>query len=449
MQDSGIEYDISSLTDADGILGEEKYYELKSKVINQSPKVEIKNASNPLRTNIRQQLMRQQMQDEEKKKMITSNRQYLSLPKTIKTETQAASTEIPTTVLKVKTCLENPTQFHVQQNQKRQISQFLTTDAKVHASSLPVHTTISAANLVTMSGSAPVDPDSPLSAGLSSAATSVSDINDMDNILSDILSLEHADPQVDPDLSLIEPTLNQMAATIPHSNLMNSVFEVQSPEQTSPSSSSCPANFNIKVPDFMTDEEARLWQKDRQKKDNHNMIERRRRFNINDRIKELGTMLPKSVDPDMRQNKGTILKASVDYIRRLKRDQDKLKQFETRQRSLETTNRKLLIKLQQMELVMKAHGLTTGLENEMDNLSVVSQPINMFQVQTQSQPQHQPQSEMNLMQHQQLVGLLGDGQIDISQIEEFMDDSSQMASDPMLSSAPVSPSQMSESNDLL
>lgn len=28
--------------------------------------------------------------------------------------------------------------------------------------------------------------------------------------------------------------------------------------------------------------------KDRQKKDNHNMIERRRRFNINDRIKELG-----------------------------------------------------------------------------------------------------------------------------------------------------------------
>jgi hypothetical protein len=31
--------------------------------------------------------------------------------------------------------------------------------------------------------------------------------------------------------------------------------------------------------------------KDRQKKDNHNMIERRRRFNINDRIKELGKNL--------------------------------------------------------------------------------------------------------------------------------------------------------------
>ncbi|KAI1710647.1 helix-loop-helix DNA-binding domain-containing protein [Ditylenchus destructor] len=33
--------------------------------------------------------------------------------------------------------------------------------------------------------------------------------------------------------------------------------------------------------------------RERRKKDIHNMIERRRRFNINDRIKELGLMLPK------------------------------------------------------------------------------------------------------------------------------------------------------------
>ena len=53
--------------------------------------------------------------------------------------------------------------------------------------------------------------------------------------------------------------------------------------------------------------------RDRQKKDNHNMstikkqfkdlkinfiilVERRRRFNINDRIKELGTLLPKGTE---------------------------------------------------------------------------------------------------------------------------------------------------------
>ena len=48
---------------------------------------------------------------------------------------------------------------------------------------------------------------------------------------------------------------------------------------------------------------------DRQKKDNHNAIERRRRFNINDRIKELGTLLPKQ-DPEMRPNKGSYYKGN-------------------------------------------------------------------------------------------------------------------------------------------
>uniref|UniRef100_A0A0E9WB97 BHLH domain-containing protein n=1 Tax=Anguilla anguilla TaxID=7936 RepID=A0A0E9WB97_ANGAN len=47
---------------------------------------------------------------------------------------------------------------------------------------------------------------------------------------------------------------------------------------------------------FCQDAEARAMAKERQKKDNHNLIERRRRFNINDRIKELGTMIPKTND---------------------------------------------------------------------------------------------------------------------------------------------------------
>merc|ERR1719228_3169007 len=87
--------------------------------------------------------------------------------------------------------------------------------------------------------------------------------------------------------------------------------------------------------DFMVKEEPlceddlRALQKDRVKKDNHNMIERRRRFNINDRIKELGTLLPKQNEQyydivrDVRQNKGSILKASVDYIRILKREKER------------------------------------------------------------------------------------------------------------------------------
>ncbi len=81
-------------------------------------------------------------------------------------------------------------------------------------------------------------------------------------------------------------------------------------------------------------------------------VERRRRFNINDRIKELGTLLPKQQDQyydivrDVRQNKGSILKASVDYIRKLKNDQHKRRQLEEKIREQEIVNRKLLLKLQ-------------------------------------------------------------------------------------------------------
>lgn len=78
-------------------------------------------------------------------------------------------------------------------------------------------------------------------------------------------------------------------------------------------------------------------------------VERRRRFNINDRIKELGTLLPKSneflyeviQDLHIRQpNKGTILKSSVDYIRCLKhevsRNGQKLKEKDCENQRLKT-----------------------------------------------------------------------------------------------------------------
>eukprot|EP00069_Balaena_mysticetus_P009580 bmy_01234T0 len=117
-------------------------------------------------------------------------------------------------------------------------------------------------------------------------------------------------------------------------------------------SNSCPANLpNIKrelsAHIFPTESEARALAKERQKKDNHNLIERRRRFNINDRIKELGTLIPKSNDPDMRWNKGTILKASVDYIRKLQREQQRAKELENRQKKLEHANRHLLLRIQE------------------------------------------------------------------------------------------------------
>ena len=83
-------------------------------------------------------------------------------------------------------------------------------------------------------------------------------------------------------------------------------------------------------------------------------VERRRRFNINDRIKELGTLLPKTneflfdiiLDLHIRQpNKGTILKSSVDYIRCLKHEVNRLKRNEQKQKDLDSLNRRLITRI--------------------------------------------------------------------------------------------------------
>lgn len=62
-------------------------------------------------------------------------------------------------------------------------------------------------------------------------------------------------------------------------------------------------------------------------------VERRRRDNINDRIQELGTLLPDAVDDGVnRMNKGTILRKSVEQIRKLQND---VVQYQQRVRDLE------------------------------------------------------------------------------------------------------------------
>merc|ERR1719278_1481660 len=118
----------------------------------------------------------------------------------------------------------------------------------------------------------------------------------------------------------------------------------------------------------LTEDDLKALQKDRQKKDNHNLIERRRRYNINDRIKELGTLLPKENDEyfelvrDVRQNKGSILKASVDYIRKLKVDQARSKFLEEKCRIQEYQTRKLIGKLQMYEKQLKLHTTASNMK---------------------------------------------------------------------------------------
>lgn len=49
---------------------------------------------------------------------------------------------------------------------------------------------------------------------------------------------------------------------------------------------------------------------------------------------------------DVRPNKGTILKSSVDYIKCLKHEVNRLKQTENRQKQVEHQNRRLLLRVQ-------------------------------------------------------------------------------------------------------
>lgn len=48
----------------------------------------------------------------------------------------------------------------------------------------------------------------------------------------------------------------------------------------------------------------------------------------------------------MRWNKGTILKASVDYIRKLQKEQHRAKDIEMRQKKLEQANHTLMLRIQ-------------------------------------------------------------------------------------------------------
>ncbi|XP_025128851.1 microphthalmia-associated transcription factor isoform X8 [Bos indicus x Bos taurus] len=326
------------------------YYELKSQPLKSSSSEEHPGASKPpissssmtSRILLRQQLMREQMQEQERREQqqklqaaqFMQQRVPVSQTPAINVSvptTLPSATQVPMEVLKVQTHLENPTKYHIQQAQRQQ--GFYKFEEQNRAESeCPSMNTHSRASCM-----------------------------QMDDVIDDIISLESS--YNEEILGLMDPAL-QMANTLPVSGNLIDLYGNQGlPPPGLTISNSCPANLpNIKreltACIFPTESEARALAKERQKKDNHNLIERRRRFNINDRIKELGTLIPKSNDPDMRWNKGTILKASVDYIRKLQREQQRAKELENRQKKLEHANRHLLLRIQELEMQARAHGLS-------------------------------------------------------------------------------------------
>ncbi|XP_032898162.1 transcription factor EB-like isoform X5 [Amblyraja radiata] len=343
------------------------------------------------RTNMRMMLMREQLQKEEQRekeqqqqaamhlmqqRMPINTTPAINVSNSIQYPTRP---EVPREILKVETHLENPTKYHIQQSQKQQLKQFLSTNfgTKLAMQSL---------------GHAHSPQPSNISPGLR---------NDHG------LSGSTGNSAPNSPMALLNIGCN-MERELPLSSSHMEVYTTHA--IAAPTSNSCPANIAIK----REISEARALAKERQKKDNHNLIERRRRFNINDRIKELGLMIPKSSDlscsllhRDVRWNKGTILKASVEYIKRLQKDQQRTREMEGQSKRLEMANNHLRFRIQELEMQAQAHGLSTVSPSGLNTpeqlgscLKDEENPMDALQQQQQLNRHHQqpPQSQADFAQ---------------------------------------------------
>jgi len=245
-----------------------------------------------------------------------------------------------------------------------------------------------------------------------------------------------------PDIKVMDNDLNMMSGDDVNASSLLDFFS----QLTSKSNSSI-SNMPIKE-EPLTEEDLKALQKDRQKKDNHNLIERRRRYNINDRIKELGTLLPKEDDEyfdlvrDVRQNKGSILKASVDYIKKLKKDQERKKILEEKCRIQDFQTRKLIAKLQLYEKQIKLCGgmVATRLNRLGNNSAAGARLLDNCYSKTLIDTQSMKAADIK-KEKDEICNLSG------SELDEFMEDDNSHpvsgSSDPMLSSPAPSTLSMS------
>ncbi|XP_077430114.1 transcription factor EB isoform X1 [Vanacampus margaritifer] len=350
------------------------------------------------RIGLRMQLMRDQLQQEEQRERQQQQnaalhymQQRMAEPPAptaaISTPQNYQSMQVPVEILKVQTHLENPTDYHIRQSRRQQVKEYLSTTfatkQMVHAVAGPMPPSPPAA-IGPTGGSASLPPPlhSPhrrteqLMTGNSAPNSPMAMLNigsnhehEMDEVIDDIISMQSSYDDVQ---AYIDPV--QMPNTLPLSSSHLDVYT--GPGMKGPAiamtSNSCPANLTIKRE--ISDTEARAMAKERQKKDNHNLIERRRRFNINDRIKELGTMIPKTNDllhSDVRWNKGTILRASVDYIKRMQKDVQRTRDVETNFRRMEMANKQLMLRIQELEMQAHLHGLPSNSPSGLNPVDVM------------------------------------------------------------------------------
>lgn len=382
------------------------------------------------RIGLRLQLMRDQMQQEEQRErqqQQAASMHYMQHrmpgPPAPSSAISAPShfqapMQVPVEVLKVQTHLENPTDYHIRQSQRQQVKEYLST---TYATKQAVHavTSLVQPSPPTMAqgqtGTVPPSMSSPCmrteqlmnSAGNSAPNSPMAMLNigsshenEMDEVIDDIISLQSSYDDIQ---AYIDPVV-QMPNTLPLSSSHLDVYTGpgMSGSAIAMTSNSCPANLAIKRE--LSDAEARAMAKERQKKDNHNLIERRRRFNINDRIKELGTMIPKTNDLDVRWNKGTILRASVEYIKRMQKDVQRTREVENNFRRMEMANKQLWLRIQELESQARMHGLPSSSPSGLNNTEVLNPFVKQENSPEENHLPHQPHLPPHYPQHQQHPG---------------------------------------------
>lgn len=429
------------------------YYELKSRAPDTGSPPTFKTATPTSRTQLKLQLMREQLQEQERREAefrqnLQQQRPAAAPPRPVPpTPLPTIGVDVPPQVLQVRTLLENPTRYHVVQKQKNQVRQYLHESFRGSDDDL----TTGIPNSIGSNGT-PLDTGPPQMPMVVQSAPPGPAVHQPKPQHPHLASYPHAPallPQTyavtqspDPTAGAMSPDLSSVATSNSEAeDLLDDIlsFEAGSlgdglKDSQAGSLTSLP-DLQIKPePLLLTDAEIHALAKDRQKKDNHNMIERRRRFNINDRIKELGTLLPKTNDPyyeivrDVRPNKGTILKSSVEYIKLLKNELTRMKQSELRHKQLEHQNRRLLLRVQELELQAKTHGIPLA-----DFGSWASTSEGLFNAYTKHK-----------LEHRKMPDVITDGAtaLSMSQLEDLMEDDTNgpvHSGDPMLSSPHLPP----------
>uniref|UniRef100_A0A7N5JMA5 Transcription factor EC n=1 Tax=Ailuropoda melanoleuca TaxID=9646 RepID=A0A7N5JMA5_AILME len=238
---------------------------------------------------------------------------------------EISSSQLPS-FSKVSPHLESPAKSQLQKIQRQQVKPFMTLDYQIVNQTLKrSHPPTPSSALLVQHGHLSPESDAGLTGNPLTKLLTLGKEDDnvewhMEDVIEDIIGMESSFKEEGTDSPLL------MQRTI-----SGSILDVYSGEQgISPvnmglTSASCPSSLPMK---------------------REITVERRRRYNINYRIKELGTLIPKSNDPDMRWNKGTILKASVEYIKWLQKEQQRARELEHRQKKLEQANRRLLLRIQ-------------------------------------------------------------------------------------------------------